>query len=84
MHTIRKVLKWLVAVGLMFIGIFGVMLSLVAIGDPVEFQMANDNDLFGLPPSRMELAGMLLVFIIVGIAGLYLNAWQPKPKSVNP
>jgi hypothetical protein len=62
-------------------GIALVLLSLVACGvyliamiDPVGTKMADDNDPFGPPPSRLYSLTAFCISVTVGSAGIYLVA----------
>lgn len=54
------------------------LVSLLAIIDPVGTKMADDNDPFGSPPSR--LSSVLLCGGAVGLffLGAYLMKWKPR------
>lgn len=59
-------------VGLLLLSLVACGVSLIAILDPVGTQMADDNNPFGLPPSRLYSVCALCVSVAIGAAGAYL------------
>ena len=70
-------------------GISLVLLALVVGGvtmissiDPVSTKMADDNDPFGAPSSRLSLLAMMGGSAVVGLAGVYLVSRAFRPRSI--
>ena len=60
---------------LILIGLLGSGSWIHAIIDPRGLKAADDNDPFGIPPSRLETSIWLVIFLLVGAAGVYLT-WK--------
>jgi len=69
-----RVFSIIAGVVLALLSLVACAVSVIAIVDPVGTQMADDNDPFGPPPSRLFSLSMLGVSAAVGAAGVYLIA----------
>jgi len=60
-------------------------LALIAIIDPVSTKMADDNDPFGPPPSRLSSLSMFGASVAIGIGGVYLirRSFHPRSDATN-
>ena len=45
--------------------------QLMAVIDPIGAQGANDNDPFGVPPARTQIAAEILISVVVGSVGIW-------------
>jgi len=79
----KRAAKMLASGLMVFISLLGVLVSLIAIADPVGTKMADDNDPFGPPPSRMGSARIVVVFLAIGALGICCGCHTlgSKPKS---
>jgi hypothetical protein len=69
----KRAVKMMASGLLVFISLLGVLVSLIAIADPVGTKMADDNDPFGPPPSRISLLVMMLLLLAIGAVGVYIG-----------
>jgi len=60
---------------LLLVGPLGSAVSMLAFIDPVWERVADDNDPFGVPPSRLSSLLIHLMFLCVGALGILL-AWR--------
>ncbi|MFA6563375.1 MAG: hypothetical protein WCV00_15815 [Verrucomicrobiia bacterium] len=63
-------------IGLVLLSLVACGAYLIAIVDPVGTKMADDNDPFGPPPSRLYSVSGLVISAVIGAAGVYL-IWKP-------
>lgn len=66
-------LSLLAGLGLAVAGVVGVLLSLIAIVDPVGTTMGADADPFGAPPTTVAAALTLLVCLAMAVVGIWLG-----------
>jgi hypothetical protein len=76
-----RILRVTAGLGLILFSFLAGALSVVAIIDPAGTKMADDNDPFGPPPTRLSSAGMLSIFIVTGAAGAYLVGRPPSRRD---
>jgi hypothetical protein len=67
-----KVLCFFSGLSLVLLALVVAGLAIFAIIDPVNAKMADDNDPFGPPPSRLSSLAILGGSVGVGFAGVYL------------
>lgn len=53
-------------------GLLGVLVSIVAIIDPVGTQLANDSDPFGVPPTQTESLQILAGYFFLLSLGVWI------------
>ena len=72
-------------IGLVLLSLVACGVFLIAIVDPVGTKMADDNDPFGPPPSRLYSVSGLLVSVAIGAAGVYLvsKPYHPRQDATN-
>lgn len=80
-----KVFYFIVGISLILFSLVTCGVSLIAIIDPVEAQMADDNDPFGPSPSQLYWISVLCVFVAIGAAGFYLvrRSFRPHHDATN-
>jgi len=80
-----KFLSITTGLGLILFSLIFCAITLLAVIDPAGAKMADDNDPFGPPPSRLSSLALLGAFIGVGAAGVYLVArpWRPQRDATN-
>jgi hypothetical protein len=67
-----KVWKYAAAMPLLLLALVGSFMCALALVDPVGTKLSDDSDPFGTPPGRIVSCAILLGFIAVGGAGLYV------------
>jgi hypothetical protein len=68
---------------LLFVGLIGALIALLAIFDPVGTQMADDNNPFGTSPSLFGSVLLLLFCLSIGVVGGFLvrKSFRKAPVS---
>lgn len=67
-----RVLSGFVGLAFIVLGFVGSGFSILAMIDPVGTKAADDNDPLGLPPSFLEVLGVLGLYCALGALGVYL------------
>lgn len=75
----KRALLVVFGVCLSMAGIVGALLSVVALADPAGMQMAEDANAFGPPPTKMTSALMLVGFLTIASAGVWL--WRKSARN---
>ncbi len=81
MRSFYRAIRATIGFTLLLVGAIGVMVCLVAVVDPVGTKMADDNDPFGNPPSRISSFAWAIGFGVVGACGLPLLAGKSNPDK---
>jgi hypothetical protein len=68
----KRLLSIITGVGLLIFGLLGVLVSIVAIIDPVGTKMADNGDPFGTPPTSVESLLRLVCFLALTAVGAWL------------
>lgn len=68
-------------IGMILFSLIACGVLLIAIVDPVATQMADDNNPYGPPPSRLYSVSALCVSLVVGAAGVYLVRRSLHPRQ---
>ena len=68
---------------LLFVGLIGIPIALLAIFDPVGTQMADDNNPFGTPPSLFGSILLLLFCLSIGVVGGFLVRKSVRKQPVS-
>lgn len=80
-NKILRTIRVITGLSLLLVGTIGVMVCLVAIVDPVGIKMADDNDPFGNPPSRISSLAWAIGFGVVGACGVPFLARKTNPDK---
>ena len=65
---------------LILISLLGSGSWLHAIIDLRGFKAADDNEPFGIAPNQLEASIWLIIFLLIGVAGVYL-IWKFSPRK---
>ena len=76
-----RAIRVIAGLWLLLAGVLGVIVCLVAIVDPVGTKMADDNDPFGNPPSRISSLAWATGFGAVGACGFLLMTRRSNPDK---
>ena len=76
----KRRLSIIAGIGLLLIGLLGVLVSVVAIFDPVGTKMADDGDPFGVPPTTVGSSLLLVLFLAVSTFGAWLS-WRGRRRD---
>jgi hypothetical protein len=68
---------------LLFVGLIGIPIALLAIFDPVGTQMADDNNPFGTPPSLFGSILLLLFCLSISVFGGFLVRKSIRKQPVS-
>ena len=68
---------------LLFVGLIGIPIALLAIFDPVGTQMADDNSPLGTPPSLFGSILLLLFCLSISVVGGFLVRKSVRKQPVS-
>lgn len=80
---IAKVIGVVLGLGVAIFGSLGILVSLVAIVDPIGTKMADDGDPFGVPPSMLGSVIVCLVYLSVCGAGVFVTWLSLRKRTAN-
>ena len=76
----KRLLSIMTGVGLSLLGLVGVLVSILAIIDPVGTKMADDGDPFGTLPTTVESSVLLMAYLLITSFGAWLS-WRGGRRS---